>query len=250
VLQQIPAMFKLRSSRSRQNVGKSNVSAAWLKWSYTALSPLGYGNTSISTVTVGQSTWTGCVTDRDQSYDVSNTAASAANVATLFPADNPLLGCPPQIMPLSYSWSALNSLIDQMTPLGETNLTMGLVWGWQALTTGSPLNAPVPSADTSQVMIFMTDGLNTANRWTNVLFGSGTSAQIDARTQAVCQNIKTTGITVYTVQVDTSGESPPSALLQNCASSLSKWFYLKNAGELVTTFHQIGTTLSNLRIAR
>jgi hypothetical protein len=99
-------------------------------------------------------------------------------------------------------------------------------------------------------MIFMTDGLNTANRWTNVLFGSGTSAQIDARTQAVCQNIKTTGITVYTVQVDTSGESPPSALLQNCASSLSKWFYLKNAGELVTTFQQIGTTLSNLRIAR
>jgi len=52
------------------------------------------------------------------------------------------------------------------------------------------------------------------------------------------------------VQVDTSGESPPSALLQNCASSLSKWFYLKNAGELVTTFQQIGTTLSNLRIAR
>jgi hypothetical protein len=50
------------------NVGKSNVSAAWLKWSYTALSPLGYGNTNISTVTVGQSTWTGSVTDRDQSY--------------------------------------------------------------------------------------------------------------------------------------------------------------------------------------
>ena len=95
----------------------------------------------------------------------------------------------------------------------------------------------------------MTDGLNTANRWNNVLSGSGTTAAIDARTALVCSNIKAAGITIYTVQVDTSGESPPSTLLQNCASDTSKWFYLQDPGQLVTVFTQIGTQLSQLRIA-
>jgi Flp pilus assembly protein TadG len=228
------------------NVGHSNVPGPSLKWSYIALNA---SNGTTGTVTFSNSGWSGCVTDRDQNYDVQNTPASASDAATQYPADNPAFGCPPEIMPLGHSWTPMNNLIDQMQPLGETNLTIGLVWGWQALTPGSPLNAPAASTDTSKVIIFMTDGFNTANRWTNVLFGSGTTAQIDARTQIVCQNIKAAGITVYTVQVDT-GDSPPSALLQNCASDTSKWFYLTNPGELVTTFNQIATNLSKIRLTR
>jgi Flp pilus assembly protein TadG len=232
------------------NVGKSNASANWVKWTYSALGGFGFGfgGSGTTTKTVSQSGWTGCVTDRDQNYDVTNAAAGAAAVATQFPADNPLFGCPPQMVPLSSNWSTLNALIDQMTPLGETNLTIGLTWGWEALTLGSPLNPPAPAPGTQQVIIFMTDGFNTANRWTNALFGSGTTADIDARTQLVCQNIKTAGITVYTVQVDTGGESPPSTLLQNCASDIGKWFYMNNASELVTTFQQIGTSLVSLHL--
>jgi Flp pilus assembly protein TadG len=231
------------------NVGHSNVNGTSLKWSYTALNG-SFGSTTTSTVTVSNSGWSGCVADRDQNYDVQNTAPNASDVTTLYPADNPWLGCPPEIMPLGHSWTPMNNLIDQMQPLGETNLTIGLVWGWQALTPGSPLNAPASSPNTAKIIIFMTDGFNTANRWTNVLFGSGTTAQIDARTQLVCQNIKAAGITVYTVQIDTGGASPPSTLLQNCASNVSKWFYLTNPGELVTTFGKIAANLSNLRLAR
>jgi Flp pilus assembly protein TadG len=232
------------------NVGHSNVTGPSLKWSYTALTASGFGNSTTSTVTFSNSGWSGCITDRDQNYDVQNTPANASDAATLYPADNPAFGCPPEIMPLGHSWTPMNNLIDQMQPLGETNLTIGLVWGWQALSPGSPLKAPAASSDTSKVIIFMTDGFNTANRWTNVLFGSGTTAEIDARTQLVCQNIKAAGITVYTVQVDTGGDSPPSTLLQNCASDTSKWFYLTNPGQLVTTFSQIAANLSNLRLAR
>jgi hypothetical protein len=136
-----------------------------------------------------------------------------------------------------------------MAPLGETNLTIGLVYGWQALSTGPPLNAPGLPPNTNQAIVFMTDGFNTANRWNNVIFGSGTTAAIDARTALVCSNIKAAGITIYTIQVDTGGESPPSTLLQNCASDTSKWFYLQDPNELVTVFTQIGTALSQLRIA-
>jgi Flp pilus assembly protein TadG len=226
------------------NVGTSNQNAGWLKWSYTASGPFG----TQTTVTVDKSTWSGCVTDRDQNYDVQNAKPTGAS-ETQFPADNPLFGCPPQIVPLGNDWTGLNSLIDQMKPLGETNLTMGLVWGWQALSNGNPLNAPGLPANTSQIVIFMTDGLNTANRWNNVLFGSGTAADIDARTALVCSNIKAAGITVYTIQVDTGGDSPPSTLLQNCASDIGKWFYMQNPNDLVTVFTQIGTKITQLYIA-
>jgi Flp pilus assembly protein TadG len=226
------------------NVGNGNKNNGWLKWSYSATNQ----NGASTTVTVDPTTWSGCVVDRDQNYDVQNTNPAGSD-ATEFPADNPAFGCPPQIMPLSHDWATMNSLIDQMTPLGETDLTIGLVWGWQALSTGPPLNAPGLPPNTNQAIVFMTDGFNTANRWNNVLFGSGTTANIDARTALVCSNIKSAGITVYTIQVDTGGDSPPSALLQNCASDTSKWFYLQDPGQLVTVFTQIGTALSQLRIA-
>jgi Flp pilus assembly protein TadG len=226
------------------NIGNGNKNAGWLKWNYTASNPFG----AQTTVTIDKSTWTGCVTDRDQNYDVQNSNPAGSTAAEI-PADNPLFGCPPQIMPLGHDWTAANNLIDQMKPLGETNLTIGLVWGWQALSTGDPLNAPALPPNTNQAIIFMTDGFNTANRWNNVLFGSGTTANIDARTALVCSNIKAAGITIYTIQVDTSGESPPSTLLQNCASDTNKWFYLQNPGELVTVFTQIGIALSQLYIA-
>ena len=33
----------------------------------------------------------------------------------------------------------LNSKIDAMNPAGNTNVTIGLVWGWHALTKSEPL---------------------------------------------------------------------------------------------------------------
>lgn len=227
------------------NVGTSNSSASWLEWSYSGVGLFGVS----TTYSFSSSNWSGCVVDRDQNYDVQNTAPTVSS-ATLFPVDNPLLGCPPQIMPLGYDWTALNNMVDQMTPLGETDLTIGMVWGWQALTQGLPLNAPVPPANTTRAIVFMTDGLNTANRWNNTLVGSGTVANIDARTATVCTNIKATGIVIYTIQVDTGGDSPPSTLLQNCATDIGKWFYMKNANDLVTVFSEIGTQLSQLYIAK
>jgi hypothetical protein len=89
----------------------------------------------------------------------------------------------------------------------------------------------------------MTDGLNTQNRW----YTSQTS--IDSRQATTCTNVKAAGIVLYTVQVNTGGD-PTSTLLQNCASDPSKFFLLTSANQMVATFTQIGTALSNLRIAQ
>jgi hypothetical protein len=70
-----------------------------------------------------------------------------------------------------------------------------------------------------------------------------------------CNNINAAGITLYTIQVNTGNDST-SSLLQNCAGSpgkypdSSKFFLLKSADAIVTTFNQIGTKLSNLYVAK
>ena len=109
---------------------------------------------------------------------------------------------------------------------------------------GGPFPAP-PAFDANyeyqQVIILLTDGLNTENRW----YDSQTS--INNRQKITCANVKAAGITIYAVQVNTTGD-PTSQLLKDCASSADKFFLLTSADQMVTTFNQIGTALSNLRV--
>ncbi len=111
-----------------------------------------------------KSTWDGCFMDRAQSYDEQNDPATGGS--TDFPAEN-ASSCPPaQIAPLSYDWTALNSEVNSMTPNGNTNQTIGLAWGWQSLTDGDPMNAGTLPPQTQRVIILLSDGVNTQNRWT------------------------------------------------------------------------------------
>ena len=198
------------------------------------------------------STWNGCITDRGDSnapnsgnYDTNVTAPTNSNKATLFPAEQ-YGSCPQSVMALSYNWTTMNTLVGNMSPNGNTNQAIGLVWGWQSLVGGGFFPTPPamdPNYKYTQVIILLTDGLNTQDRW----YTSQTS--IDARQQLTCNNVKAAGITLYTVQVNTGGD-PTSTLLQNCASDSSKFFLLTSSSQIVTTFNQIGTQLSQLRISK
>jgi hypothetical protein len=145
---------------------------------------------------------------------------------------------------LNYDWTSMNTLVNQMTPNGNTNQAIGLALGWQSLVGGGPFTAPPmdPKFQYNQVIILLTDGLNTQDRWYT------DQASIDARQQLTCNNIRTAGITLYAVQVNTGGD-PTSTLLQNCATDPSKFFLLTSASEIVTTFNAIGTNISKLRVA-
>lgn len=248
------------------NVGTANASATWLDWtSWDAANGQWCTTKSCSaTQTRGSvwkpnshSTWTGCVMDRDQNYDVNVTAPVTTNVSTLFPAQQDTFTyngtvynfCPTVLKPLSSDWAGMSALVDKMTPNGPTNQTIGLVWAWHSLTPGAPLNAaPLdPTTLTQQYIILLSDGLNTINRWS----GDGTSVSpaVDARMALVCANAKAAGIQVYTVQVNTGGD-PTSTVLQNCASSPDKFFELKSASAMVATFNTISSQLAALRISR
>ncbi|MEA2886876.1 MAG: hypothetical protein QOD11_1236, partial [Bradyrhizobium sp.] len=204
----------------------------------------GWGGGGGNCTPAAHNTWNGCVTDRDQDYDIKSTPPTAGNAPTLFVAEQ-YTSCPVALMPLSYDWTALKAKIDTMTPNGNTNQAIGLAWGWLSLNQTSPLNAPAedPNYTYTKAIILMTDGLNTQNRWTT------NAATIDARQKLLCDNIKAAGVTIYTVQVNTDGD-PTQAVLQYCASGSDKFFILTSANQIMAAFNSIGASLSKLRIAR
>ena len=200
------------------NAGTGNVNATWIDWTDWDAANGSCSNNNYSTKSSCQShnktwtpqphsAWNGCVNDRDQNNDVSNTPTVAGSPATLFRAHQ-AANCPTAMMPLSSDWTALNAKIDQMTPTGNTNVTIGLAWGFQLISAVEPFNAPAPAPDLDKVIIILTDGENTQNRW------SSTASVIDARTSKACDNIKAANIKLYTVRVIDGDVT----LLKGCAS--------------------------------
>ena len=211
-----------------------------------------YNHTWITNAT---STWNGCVMDRGDdtapnsgNYDTNVVAPNTSITATLYTAEQ-YDPCPQAAMGLSYNWSAMTTLVNNMTPNGGTNQNIGLQLGWMSLAGGGPFTVPAmdPNYTYTQIIILLTDGLNTEDRWYGN--GSSTSTQVDARQTLTCNNIKAANITLYTIQVNTGGD-PTSTLLQNCASSSDKFFLLTSASAIVTTFNTIGTNLTKLRVAK
>jgi hypothetical protein len=138
--------------------------------------------------------WEGCVIDRDQSNDALDTPPTSTDYKTLFPAAD--CRSLTTVLPLTNSWSTLHAKIDAMAASGNTNVTIGLAWGWHTLTANLPFtDAAEPAPDLDKVIVLLTDGDNTQNRWTTQ------GSKIDARTSAACTNAKAAGIQIYAVRV-------------------------------------------------
>ena len=191
--------------------------------------------------------WNGCVMDRTQPYDVQSDSPALVPIGTWLAADQSAW-CPTQLMTLSSDWTALKNKIDAMQPSGATNQPIGLVWGWHSLNAGLPLNAPAKTAGVTytDVIILMSDGLNTMDRW----YGDGynPASQVDDRQAVLCSNIKAAGVKIYTIQVNTDGD-PESAILKSCASD-NQFYSTTTASGIATAFDAIGSSLTKLRVAK
>ncbi len=189
--------------------------------------------------------WEGCVRDRTYPYDTQDNAPDKSKTATLFPVYD--CGSLAMLLPLTTNWTALNSKIDSMQPNGNTNVTIGLIWGWHALTAGAPLSeASTPKTDLDKVLIILTDGTNT-EAWKNSNNTKVTSASaIDARTKLACKNIKAANIKVYTIRVIDGNAS----LLSSCATNPTMYYDVQDASQLNGVFSAIAQNLANLRLAK
>jgi len=244
-----------------------------------------------------KSTWNGCIMERGGTFaptpggvghpgtppTTSTTAGPDQNIdapGPKYPADQYALqlsddsiGCSDsnKMRSLNNDWDAMKTFVNNLATGGATNQPLGLVWAWQSLNGGGPLNSQNKMAgyDYDEVIILLSDGLNTQDRWYGN--GSGTSnpnsTKVDDRmsnTSGTCRNIKTPASAggkvpmIYTVQVDTGSPADgESALLRNCASrpydtavGKSTFYRVTTAGAIPDTFQQIVRDISKLRVAQ
>ncbi|HLY04460.1 MAG TPA: VWA domain-containing protein [Rhizomicrobium sp.] len=259
------------------NVGTGNAGASWLTfspWDAVGSGDGHYVNGAGQSCTAGtpgcswvpydptHRTWSGCVMDRNQNNDVSNTAPTSTR--TDFPAAPPhlyshtpantwSLTCPEQMMPLTDVLSAsgynqLGTEVTGMTAGGTTDQPVGLEMGWMTLTNSAPFNPGNMPSDTTPIVIIVSDGLNTQDRWTGD--GNNEDTSTDAREALVCSNMKAAGITIYTVYVDLNGTQGNSAPLQNCASTPEDYFDLTTSNEIITTLNQITAQIIQLHVSK
>jgi Flp pilus assembly protein TadG len=185
--------------------------------------------------------WTGCVEDRDSPYNTNDTPPTSN--ATRFPAEN----CPNTalqlIRPLTSDFAALRSTVNGMNPSGNTNVAIGVAWGWHILSRNEPFTQSAGPTDPNvdRWLIVLTDGDNTQDRW-----GGNSAGVIDTRTRAACDALRANepSIRVLTVRVIAGN----AALLRACASNPSDYYEVANASELIDVFRRIAWQISALRL--
>lgn len=182
----------------------------------------------------------------------------------------PNSGC--EIAPLqrlSTNTSTVKTAIGKMIANGNTDIPMGLAWGWNVLSPNGPFKDGVAyhGDEWQKYVVLMTDG-NNENEvgnsqdqsyysgvgyvWQGRMgFTSGTKADRtkarDTRLGEMCKAMKDDGIVIFTVRVEVKTGS--SKVLQDCASDDKKFYDVQNVADLSAAFGEIGETIQALRLA-
>jgi len=184
----------------------------------------------------------------------------------------PLRACAMQpVLALTNDKQAIFDKITALNPSGNTHIPLGLAWGWRVLsptppfTEGAAYDAPL----WIKALVLMTDGENTvptesstlnASRYTAYSYasegrlnGATTSnameTEIDASLTRTCNNVKATGIRVYTVAFTVTTQNVKD-LLQGCASDPSLYYDAADEQALLDAFAAIAEDLSRLRLSK
>ena len=186
-----------------------------------------------------------CATEREGVFAKTN--VSPDSVANVGAESN---RCPHlSIVPLTSDRDLLSIAISDLeaTPGGLTAGHLGIEWAWYLISDAwsdvwpaqsDPLNPN--EVNVVKATVLMTDGRFNHEFDAN----QGDSAQ---QALDVCDAMKVEGVIVFAVafQAPTDGEDT----LRDCASSLSQFYSVDTADELVDVYTEIATQLSDFRLA-
>jgi len=142
----------------------------------------------------------------------------------------PNQACPQPLTPLTNDRATLESAIQQMTPWSGngTMANLGAVWGWRVLSPGPPFSEghPYDDPEYNKALVILTDGVNifssvssrctgTNPKYNSQYTGYGyasegrlgttsrsaAQAALNDRLAQVCENIKATGVVIYSCSV-------------------------------------------------
>ncbi|GMN12636.1 pilus assembly protein TadG-related protein [Altererythrobacter sp. MTPC7] len=217
--------------------------------------------------------WNAITEDRNQKDPVTTTNSKAVP-SSWQRRDNV---CPPRAYALSeYKLSGTDrntvfeNRINALTAGGSTMHDLGVLWGARLLSPDgifSSTNRTAPNGDPIiRHMIFMTDGaMSPGPYWQNAYgnpdmdghlagFKDGTAKWRDdwdgiaaihnARLDAICEQAKNKGITIWTV----SFNNPLNNHTRGCASDESRAMTADNQTTLITRFRTIATSIAELRL--
>ena len=170
--------------------------------------------------------------------------------------------------------------LDQMIASGNTNVAMGLMWGWHTLSKNAPFADGVDPTTTvgkktTKIIVLLTDGDNTNDSYSNpnasiytgygyitqgrllnasnVALGASSSETnrrdaIDSREAKACANAKAAGVQIYAIGVGVSSHS--KGILQACATKTDMYYDVTDAAQLTSVFNTIAGSIQNLRITK
>lgn len=176
---------------------------------------------------------------------------------------------------LSTSFQLIRDDIEALNADGNTNIPIGMSWGWNMLSPGGPFGDGVAynTPKHQKIVVLMTDGENTiADRdtpndgtysgagyiWQGrlikedekpLLNGSSSeerTAALDYRLSLLCKNMKAKNIEIYTIRV----EAGSSTLLQTCATSRDNFYNVTNSTTLTAVFSSIAGQIAALHLSR
>ncbi|MEN3791917.1 Tad domain-containing protein [Fulvimarina sp. MAC3] len=186
--------------------------------------------------------WSGCIVDRSREYDVLPDPVNFAEKKSIYPQANCSVDTLYPIRGLTNDLTSLKTAVDGLRPSGNTNVTIGIQWGMEVFSPPAPFTSAQADPNVRKVMIVLTDGYNTQNRW----WGRDQKDLIDARTALACENAKGTGIELFTINLIGGDE----ALLKPCASGKDYYFAIQSASELTETFRAIASSVKRIRLVQ
>jgi Flp pilus assembly protein TadG len=177
------------------------------------------------------------------------------------------------VMRMTTSFSTLKTAINSMVATGNTNVPMGLVWGWHTLSPNTPFadGLAYGTDKMRKIVVLMTDGDNTNDVYDNpnnsvyaglgymweTRLGSGTgvSSTANQRTTAMnsrftelCTNMRAKNIEIYVIGVEVA--SSTSSLLSTCATDAAHYFNVTDSSQLNATFQTIAGQIANLHLSQ
>ena len=169
------------------------------------------------------------------------------------------------ILPLTSNKNVLNAKIDALGASGATAGQLGTAWAWYLV---SPKWAdiwpweskPAPYSDITtlsengqpklqKIVILMTDGVYNTSGGTQYGDNSSQSKTISNNAVSICDNMKDTGIIVYSVGFALGGNKLATSTLKSCATSTAHFYDTTTGDELRQAFRDIALKISTLRIA-